>query len=86
MAATKTAINAMDEKETVFIPKVAGEEPTVWVGLNGKSWLIPRGEKVEVPKPVADILYASERAKTAEEEYKEAEQKRMRETLANPVY
>lgn len=86
MAASKASINPMDEKEVVFIPKVAGEEPTIWVGLNGKAWNIPRGQKVEVPKPVADILYESERAKTAADKYIADEQKRMRDTLANPVF
>ena len=56
------------------------------MGLNGKAWNIPRGQKVEVPKPVADILYESERAKTAADKYIADEQKRMRETLANPVF
>lgn len=84
MAAEKT-INPMDEKEVVFIPKVSGEDENVWVGLNGKSWSIPRGKKTEVPKPVAEILYQSERAKEAQEKYIKQQQDLLKDTLKNPV-
>lgn len=85
MAATKAPINPMDEKEIVFIPKVSGEDDSVWVGLNGKSWSFPRGEKVEVPEPVAEILYQSENAKRAQEKYIRQQQELMNSTFNNPV-
>lgn len=81
-----TAKDPMSVKERVFIPKAAGEEPCVLVGLNGKNYNIPRGKQVEVPKPVADILYQSEKAKDAADKYIAEEKARMRETEKNPVY
>ncbi len=84
MAVEKT-INPMDEKEVVFIPKVSGEDENVWVGLNGKSWSIPRGKKTEVPRPVAEILYQSERAKEEQEKYIKQQQELLNDTLKNPI-
>ena len=48
MAAAKTV--------SVFVPKVPGEDPIMWVGLNGKSWSVPRGKRVDVPADVAEII------------------------------
>ena len=85
MAANK-AYNPMDEKVTVFIPYTSGEDPSIFVGLNGKGWNIPRGKECQVPKPVADILYKSEAAKLAAKAYSDEQQRLMRETLKDPVY
>lgn len=45
-------------KETVRIklPLTRNEKDDVYVALNGESFLIKRGEYVEVPKGVAEIL------------------------------
>ena len=61
MAATKET--KAIEKETVFLPIVSGEPNCVTFGLNGKLWQIPRGQHVDVPKEIAEIVYASEAAK-----------------------
>lgn len=67
---------------SVFVPKVAGEAPILWVGLNGKSWSIPRGKRVEVPPEVAEIVHRRERTMQAADEY--AEEKRSEfETMIN---
>ncbi|MBE5774327.1 MAG: hypothetical protein E7337_10385 [Clostridiales bacterium] len=68
---------ASENTETVFIPRVSGEEDTVFVGLNGRSWQIPRGKKVEVPAPVAKILAESEHNARIAGEYAKARQKEM---------
>lgn len=75
-AKTETAINPMEIMETVYIPKAAGEDANVFVGLNGKAWIIPRGKRCEVPQPVADILRMSEEAKNMADEYADAERKK----------
>lgn len=75
-AKTETAINPMEIMETVYIPKAAGEDANVFVGLNGKAWIIPRGKRCEVPQPVADILRMSEDAKNMADEYADAERKK----------
>ena len=38
------------------------EENFVFVGLNGKGYKILRGQTVQVPRPVYDVLTESERA------------------------
>lgn len=86
MAAASKTSNPMDVKESVLIHKASGEEPMVWVGLNGKAWHIPRGKRVEIPKPVADILYQSERAKDEADKYIAEEQERLRQSRENPMY
>lgn len=56
-AAKKEAPEIMqEESEVIYLPIVSGEEPTVWVARNGRSWSIPRGQQVKVPKMVAEIL------------------------------
>lgn len=68
MAATKTT-NPMQEMVSVYVPKASGEEPTLFVSLNGRTWLIPRGKTSEVPKPVAEIIWASEKAQEEADEF-----------------
>ena len=63
--------NPMKEMVDVFVPLVSGEENTMFVGLNGKAWQIPRGKKVQVPRPVADIIERSQRNATAQHMYKQ---------------
>lgn len=62
---TEEIKDPMQEKELLYIPIVPGEAESVWIGLNGQSWNIPRGVQVEVPKPVAEIWHQSERAEAA---------------------
>ena len=85
MAGRNDHINQMEVMETVFIPEVSGEDPCIYVGLNGKGYTIPRGKKTEVPKPVADILYASEAFKKAAKKYSEEQTELMNKTLRNPI-
>ena len=58
-------IRMSDKKIEIFIPKgLAGEEPNLFVGVNGRSFLLPKGRKSLVPKCVFDEI---ERARRAEE-------------------
>lgn len=44
----------------LVIPAVPGDKnENVQIGVNGKTWLIPRGEEVEVPDFVAEEYYRS---------------------------
>ena len=62
MAETK---KTAEEKVEVFIPKGYGnDEPNYFVGVNGKSFLLPKGKKSLVPKYIADEI---ERSRAAEE-------------------
>ncbi len=53
----------MEEKMTVTIrlPLTRELREDVFVGINGKSWLIKRGETVEVPWNVAKVLSRREK-------------------------
>ena len=52
----------MQEMVTIKIPKdpVDKWNDSLFVGLNGRRYLIKRGVFVEVPKPVAEIIQHSE--------------------------
>ena len=63
--------NPMKEMVDIFIPIVSGEENTVFVGLNGKAWQIPRGKREKVPKPVAEIVERSQNNTTKQHMYKQ---------------
>lgn len=54
---------------SVFVPKVPGEEPILWVGVNGRPWSIPRGKRVEVPDYVARIVFQRDENTQIAEEY-----------------
>lgn len=56
---------------TVRLPKDKNE-PTVFVGLNGKGYTIQRGKDVEVPAGVAEILRNSMEADDMADKYKES--------------
>lgn len=46
----------MAKKVTIRLPLTRTERDDVFVGLNGKTYLIKRGVDVEVPEGVARIL------------------------------
>ena len=63
MAETKTkATEAVAKEKTVKIklPLTRTEKNDVLVGVNGRTWLIKRGEEVEVPECVAEVLQHKE--------------------------
>ena len=68
MAETKkntTADNAKSTKRVqVRLPRLNGQnavQETVY-GLNGKNFVIKRGEYVDVPEPIAEIIRNNEQA------------------------
>lgn len=52
-----------EQNKTVIIrlPLSRGEREDVYVAVNGRSYLIRRGEAVEVPASVAEVLARRER-------------------------
>lgn len=48
--------NKVEKKVKIKIPMTRTEKDDVFVGLNGKTYLIKRGVEVEVPAGVAEIL------------------------------
>ena len=49
------------KKVTIKLPLTRTEKDDVFVGLNGKTYLIKRGVPVEVEEPVAKILERREK-------------------------
>lgn len=72
---TKTAENAAAKKPAkpktvkIKLPLTRTEKDDVYVGLNGKSYLIKRGVEVEVPYGVAKILERKEKMLSIAMEY-----------------
>lgn len=57
MAETKTV---KETREKIFIPKgQAGDNPNFFVSVNGKNYILPKGQESEVPKHVADEIRRS---------------------------
>lgn len=56
---TNKAVNEekqVAKKVTIMLPLTRSEKDDVYVGINGKGYLIKRGEAVEVPVAVAEVL------------------------------
>ena len=51
----------MSKQMKIRLPLTRTEREDVYVGLNGRSWLIRRGVEVTVPEGVARILERRER-------------------------
>ena len=77
--ATKTQVTAQDHQEPydpmkdlveVYLPPPTGkEEKEQFVGLNGQGYQIRKGQRVRVPRPVADIINESERQTIRQQAY-----------------
>lgn len=82
MASEKAAkaMNVWEEKKNIILPKAPkGEEPYVYVCINGHSFQVPRGKPVDVPKPVYERLMIAQEAEYKAERYAEAVEKANKE-------
>lgn len=63
-------------KTTTVRPTKGGEreDPNLFVGINGTTYLVPKGKVSEVPDFVAAEIARSVAAKEAFDEYKDARQ------------
>lgn len=61
----------MDKTVTIKLPLTRSEKEDVYVGVNGKSWLIRRGEEVEIPWNVAKVLERQEKMLSLALEFEE---------------
>ncbi len=61
-----------DKKAKIRLPITKTEKDDVFVGLNGKTYLIKRGVEVEVPAGVAEILKRKDEMLVAAMEYEES--------------
>lgn len=64
-AAAEVTVPAADGREDIFIPRgPKNDDPNLFVSVNGKNYLLPRGQKSRVPHEVAEEIH---RAWEAEE-------------------
>ena len=50
----------------LFIPKgYANDEPNLFISVNGKNFLLPKGKTSKVPKHIAEEFYRSQKAQEA---------------------
>ena len=60
-----TKVNDNVEKMVkIRLPLTREKQADVFVGINGKTWLLKRGQDIEVPESVAEVLANSERMDT----------------------
>lgn len=65
MAETKSTNNATKGKKiTVRLPRLSGQNAIQeeFFSVNGKNYIIKRGETVEVPEEVAEVIENAEKA------------------------
>ena len=75
----ETPADPMRQFVTVVLPRATGkEEDFLFVGLNGKGYTIKRGIPVRVPRPVADIVYESERQRERQLKFEDEQTERAR--------
>lgn len=58
-----------EKRVRIKLPLTRGEKDDVFVGVNGKTYLIKRGEEVSVPRNVARVLERKERMLAAAMEF-----------------
>lgn len=66
---TAVKVKAAPKKVKIKVPLTRTEKDDVYVGLNGKGYLIKRGVEVEVPYGVAKILERKEKMLSVAMEY-----------------
>lgn len=58
----KATAEATQKKVKIRLPITRSEKDDVFVAVNGRTWLIKRGEEVEVPLCVVEVLKHQEEA------------------------
>lgn len=80
---TKESVSTNDLVE-IRLPR-RGKEDSIFVGVNFKNYRIKLGEKVKVPKAVAEVLRRSEIAEEAANAYALEKEDAYFEKAANPT-
>ena len=63
MANNETKTAKAEDRVEVFVPRTPGNsDPNFIIVLNGKNYVLPKGQKSLVPKAVADEYERSKRA------------------------
>ncbi|MBP3410076.1 MAG: hypothetical protein J6M10_03675 [Clostridia bacterium] len=59
MEAAPEKQDRMKNMVEIYVPRYPGEDPNMWVALNGKRYMIPCGKTSKLPEPVAKLVQAS---------------------------
>ena len=63
MATNETKTTKVDDRVEVFVPRTPGNtDPNLVIVINGKNYVLPKGQKSLVPQAVADEYERSKRA------------------------
>ena len=63
MATNENKATKVDDRVEIFIPRTPGNtDPNFVIVLNGKNYVLPKGQKSIVPKAVAEEYERSKRA------------------------
>lgn len=63
MATNENKATKTDDRVEIFIPRVSGNtDPNFVIVINGKNYILPKGQKSLVPKAVAEEYERSKRA------------------------
>ena len=63
MANNEKTAKVKDDYVELFVPRVSGNtDPNLTIVINGKNYVMPRGQKSIVPKAVADEYERAKRA------------------------
>ena len=61
--ATEKKVAKVEDREEIFVPRTPGNsDPNLVIVLNGKNYVLPKGQKSIVPKAVAAEYERSKRA------------------------
>ena len=59
-AAAEVAEPADDGRKDIFIPRgPKNDDPNLFASVNGKNYLLPRGQKARVPHEVAEEMHGA---------------------------
>ena len=57
MAKIEQEYDPWKDMRTVYVPRMSrGEQATLQVGVNDKTYFVPKDQPVEVPAPVAEVV------------------------------
>ena len=63
MATNETKTTKVDDRVEIFVPRTSGNtDPNVIIVINGKNYILPKGQKSLVPKAVAEEYERTKRA------------------------
>lgn len=69
---TQEAVKPVEKVKIRLRRATKGEDPYLLVGVNGKMWRIKRGETVEVPACVAEVINNAEAAEDEAQDFVQA--------------